>query len=118
MKTKNYFVYCLLLFLLAGCTGHMVEDAGQTIVELPSISLFFYIENDRWPNSIDELKAFCFEKQGACFNVDWDKYTDVTFQELSDGALRIKSGRSQEQNTSFIATLAKPKLGGQEGANK
>lgn len=96
----------------------MAEDVAKTTTELSAPSLFFYAENDRWPDSMDELKVFCFEKQGACLNVDWDKYTDVTFRELSDGSLKIESGMSQGQNDSLSITLAKPKLDGQEDVNQ
>jgi hypothetical protein len=109
MKTMNYFVYCLLLFLLGGCVCHWAEDMGQTVAELPSVSLFFYAENNRWPNSIDELKVFYSEKQYACPNIDWDKYTDATFLELSDGSLQIESGKSQEHTIHFRTILDKPK---------
>ncbi len=62
MKLKNHFVYCLLIFLLGGCVCEEIgEVIGKMMVELPVATSFYYAENNRWPDSVDELKAFCLE---------------------------------------------------------
>ena len=110
MKLKNHFVYCLLIFLLGGCVCEEIgEVIGKMMVELPVATSFYYAENNRWPDSVDELKAFCLEMDKACPDIDWDKYTGATFQVLSDGSLKIESNKSKEQNSSFSMVLTKPK---------
>ena len=114
MKAKCLIYFTIFAFLFAGCIPKEVsEELGATfndMTELSSAVLFYQMENNKWPDSIAELKTFCLkEKERFPLITEWDKYKDVSFQGLPDGRLRIEYyGRDQHSGPISI-TVSVPR---------
>ncbi len=114
MKINRTCLLFCLLFCLSGCVGERVsqvfKSAIQNDVMLLLNTYIYYAKNDKWPNSIEELKNFCSKNQEDCAQINWDKFTSVNFQTLPDGKLKLEATQSQEQGKfSFNTVLDVPK---------
>lgn len=112
----TFLAYCVII-ILSGCWANKAaEEAAEGIVneiqdfaKLSATVLIYEAKNNKWPDSMEDLKAFCSEAKKECFELDWNKYTDVSFEKLPDGRLKIESHRSQDQGkSSFSAILDVP----------
>jgi len=106
--------FCLLVCLVGCCTGEKVEEKInsdiQNILMLLADTNIYYIENSRWPQTLEELKDFCSENPEKCEPVDWDKFASTSFQTLPDGRLKIEAVQSSEQGEfKFNAVFDPPK---------
>ncbi len=54
----------------------------------------FYLENNRWPVSQEELVDFCFKNKWDDFGNYWKSCEDFNLKELDDGSLEIAYKKS------------------------
>jgi len=109
----NFLAYCVILILSGCCANKAAEEAAEGFVKeihdgvILFIPVLIYYEekNNQWPDSMEDLKAFCSEAKKECPELDWNKYTDVSFQKLPDGRLKIEFHRSQEQGEISFSTI-------------
>lgn len=110
---KANFLACCVILILSGCwTNKAAKQASECIVKniqdfaiLSATVLIYEAKNNKWPDSMEDLKAFCCEAKEDCFELDWNKYIDVSFQKLPDGKLKIESHISQDQGKSSFSTI-------------
>lgn len=110
---KRGFLVCCVVVVLCGCWGNrmgeeVAEGVGEEMekaADLYMVVLIYQAHNNTWPDSMEELEAFCTEAREECPVLDWSKYTNVSFEKLPDGRLRVESKASQgggEGTFSFV----------------
>jgi len=90
LRRYSHFVCFLLVLGLSGCVSDNLDERFDRIVNVYCASMIYYTQNDRWPNSINELKLFCSENKELCPPLDWDKCATTSFKAEQDGSLKIE----------------------------
>lgn len=107
-KLKTYLVLLVSVFLSASCFYQGIAEAMVDTMKFSMLASGYYGLNNRWPNSLYELKEFCCEVGDECFEIDWETYSDITFKTLPDGQLRIEGMYQSTGEPSFIAVVGVP----------
>jgi len=90
-------------------TGPILESTASVLaIEA------FYLENDKWPSSKEELADFCFQNEWDDYGNYWKSCEDFNLKELDDGSLEIAyKNTTYQSNGGFMTykgsiTIPKP----------
>ena len=75
-------------------TGGM-DDAAQLSIAVT----FYHGVNNKWPEDLDAVKAFCADKEGPFAEMDWSRYANANFQVLPDGRFKIDFHNLEQEPT-------------------
>jgi len=82
-----------------GLTDSIVESIAPVLaVEV------FYLENNKWPSSQEELVDFCFQNKWDDYGNYWKSCKDFDLKELDDGSLEIAYTKTIQQSDGISAT--------------
>jgi hypothetical protein len=97
------------LIATTSCCRQAAEAVGEvlaeaivelTVKELMTTTMIvlvstadFHVENGRWPESKEELVAFCSDRECDIPADVWATFQDMSFEPLDDGSLRVEYTR-------------------------
>ena len=83
-----------LVLLMLSCNQNsiQIDDVLFDTIFISAAATTFYTEHSEWPDSVEDLKAFCSRKhlKTPCPELDWEIYSETEFKKLPDGNLEIR----------------------------
>jgi len=86
-----------------GIAQGLAESLVELIAPVSAIE-GFYLENDKWPSSQEELVDFCFQNKWDDFGNYWKSCEDFNLKELDDGSLEIAYTKTNHQSNGTSST--------------
>ena len=86
-----------------GIAQGLAESLGELIAPVLAVEVF-YLENDKWPSSQEELVDFCFQNKWDYPGNYLKSCEDFNLKELDDGSLEIAYTKTIHQSDGTSAT--------------
>ncbi|MCX6338460.1 MAG: hypothetical protein NTX71_00880 [Candidatus Aureabacteria bacterium] len=114
MKDIRMLFISIGLLISLALTSCNIFKHGTEFTTLVLHNNRYWIENNRWPNNEEELRAFT-ERKGL--NFDWSKFSKVKLTPQTDGSLFLEAEYAPPESGRWSATIKAPKETKKAGRN-